>query len=263
MRYWAVRPAKGLVRQAKEILRILTTGSYTTSFVCKAGKYWVTCAVTREFHSLTEYYNPKKADGLPDQFPAAGWESFFQRVYQRDIEFYNDHGGESPYFEGMNIEDDAFVYMCNNADYATFYIGHTGGDPPPLVPRYEFIENLRRKSPREAADRVQQNITLVVEALDETKVSLDADHNFLSNKKMMKLVPYVTFHAHEHSKGIGRQLQTELKAIIIDRLYEMKRLRVPKGASTRILPVSIQKYVERYYKAIQNEMKEDPGKFIR
>lgn len=231
---------------------------------CKSGKYWVTCGVMRQFHSLTEYYNPKRAEGLPAEFPKSGWEKFFERIYKHDIEFYNEHGGESPYFEGMSIEEDAYVYMCNNADYVTFYIGHTGGgEPPPIVPRYEFIESLRNKSHEDRISRVLRNITLVVEALDETKLSLDADHNFLTSKKIMKIIPFVTFHAHEHSKSIGRQLQTELKAIIIDRLYAIKRLRIPKGAATKILPVSIQKYVERYYNAIKEELKQDPGQFTR
>lgn len=43
-----------------------------------------------------------------------------------------------------NVEDEHFVFMCTNADYVSFYIGHSAGDPPPIAPRYEFMEALRR-----------------------------------------------------------------------------------------------------------------------
>ncbi len=229
----------------------------------KDGKFWVTCAVSRQFHSLTEYHTPRKANDLPDTFPNDKWESYFQKAYERDMEFYNQYGGEPPYFNGVDIQNDPFVYMCNNADYITFYIGHTGGEPPPLVPRYEFIESIRNKTNDQATERIEKNIRLVVEALDETKVSLDRDHNFMTGKQLTKLVPFVTYNAHEQSKSLGKQLQTELKAIVIERLTELKKLRFPKGAPTKILPISIQRYVERYYNAIKDEMNQDPGQFLR
>lgn len=229
----------------------------------KSGKYWVTCAIARPFHSLTEYYSPKRAAGFPPEFPKKGWEKFFERVCEKDGELHAVVGGEISYFEGMTIEDDAFVFMCNNADYVTFYVGHTGGEPPPIVPRYEFMESFRDLSKEKVLERVERNKRWIVEALDQTKVAIDADHNFMTNKKIVKVIPYVTYNAHEKSKSVGKQLQSELKAIVIAKLQELKRLRVPKGATTKILPLSIQKYVERYYNAIKDELKDDPGKFIR
>jgi hypothetical protein len=39
------------------------------------------------------------------------------------------------------IEDDPYIRMCEEVDCALFYIGHTGGEPAPLAPRYEFLES--------------------------------------------------------------------------------------------------------------------------
>lgn len=152
-----------------------------------------------------------------------------------------------------DIADENFVHMCVNADYVSFYIGHTGGDPPPTAPRYEFLESLRNMSPGEAADRVDRNITMMVTALEKTKLSADLDHNFLSRKTLAKLVPFVIFEAHEKCKALGRVLEAELRSIVIANLLGLRRARDLQPGDVRFLPLSIRRFVERYASAIEHD----------
>ena len=76
------------------------------------------------------------------------------------------------------IEDDPYVRMCEEADYVMFYIGHTGGEPLPLAPRYEFLESCgsaRRTRRRRHSSRAAVGGTsrLIVAALDAHQVHLD------------------------------------------------------------------------------------------
>src|SRR3989454_673270 len=99
--------------------------------------------------------------------------------------------------------------MCPTGDSVSFYVGHPGGDPPPIAPRYEFLEALRRVGPAAAAERVQRNVRLLVAAIDRSKLAADRDHNFLSRKTLVKIIPYVILEAHEKCKALGRQLDTK------------------------------------------------------
>src|SRR2546423_1332602 len=108
------------------------------------------------------------------------------------------------------------VYLCRRADFGIFYVGHTGRDPAPYLPRYEFLDSLRSRGPGggtlwgaghersgggeaggEAADRVAENVRRIVEALDHTRLAIDGDHNFASHKRLVKIIPYVVHRAHE------------------------------------------------------------------
>jgi len=102
--------------------------------------------------------------------------------------------------------------MCTYGDYVSFYVGHTAGDPPPIAPRYEFLEGRRRLGPEAAAERVARNVRLLVAAIDRSKFTPDRDHNFLSRKTLVKIIPYVIFEAHEKSKALGRLLDHELRS---------------------------------------------------
>jgi hypothetical protein len=213
------------------------------------GGYYVTFAVMRPFHSLTEWYRQPRDD------EPRSWLDFFERKRDTEKRIYDSGDvSEMPYLATVpDIADENFVHMCVNADYVSFYIGHTGGDPPPTAPRYEFLESLRNMSPGEAADRVDRNITMMVTALEKTKLSADLDHNFLSRKTLAKLVPFVIFEAHEKCKALGRVLEAELRSIVIANLLGLRRARDLQPGDVRFLPLSIRRFVERYASAIEHD----------
>jgi hypothetical protein len=68
-----------------------------------------------------------------------------------------------------------------------FYIGHTDGDPPPMIPRYEFLTSLREKSPEEASSAVIDLVERLVDAIDAAKLAYDRDHNFLSSNTLVQV----------------------------------------------------------------------------
>jgi hypothetical protein len=210
------------------------------------GQYWVTFQVMRPFHSLTEYFSGNQRDA-PEE-----WVERFRRRQKRDQDLYTS--GEEPAEPWMatvpSIEDEDYVVMCTSADYVSFYIGHTSGDPPPVVPRYEFLESLRSRTPEAAAQLVARNVRLMVAALDRVGVAADRDHNFLSNKTLVKMMPFVVQQAHETGKSLGRQLEAELRSVVIANLVALRRFKDVKPGDVRLLPMSIRRFVERYRDAI-------------
>jgi len=77
--------------------------------------------------------------------------------------------------------------MCENADFVYFYIGHTAGDPPPMIPRYEFLTSLREKSPEKASSAVLDLVQRLVDAIDAVELAYDRDHNFMSSNTLIKM----------------------------------------------------------------------------
>jgi hypothetical protein len=219
-----------------------------------AGAYYVTFAVMRPFHSLTEWYRQPRDDD------PGSWLMFFEDKREREQRIYDSGDvAEMPYLASVpDIADENFVHMCVNADYVSFYVGHTGGDPPPTAPRYEFLESLRRMTPEDAAARVDRNVTMIVAALEKTKLSADLDHNFLSRKTLAKLVPFVIFEAHEKCKALGWVLEAELRSIVVENLQGIRRARHLKPGDVRFLPLSIRRFVERYASAIEDD--DDAGR---
>jgi hypothetical protein len=213
------------------------------------GGYYVTFAVMRPFHSLTEWYRQPRDDD-PDS-----WLAFFERKRETEQHIYDSGDvAEMPYLATVpDVADENFVRMCLTADYVSFYIGHTGGDPPPTAPRYEFLESLRRMTPEQAAHRVDRNVTMIAAALDKTKLSADLDHNFMSRKTLARLVPFVVFEAHEKCKALGRVLEAELRSIVVANLQGIRRARHLKPDEVRFLPLSIRRFVERYARAIEED----------
>lgn len=224
----------------------------------KKGVYYVTCAVMRPFHTLTEYYR------APDK-PDYDWVDHFRKTLELERRSYEQGlASELPYLATVpDIADDDFVFMCRKADYVAFYVGHTAGEPPPVAPRYEFLEGLRRLGVEEARARVARNVRLVVSALHRTGFSADKEHNFLSKKFLVKIVPHVVFDAHEKCKALGRKLEAELRSIVIQNLQVLKRIRTVRGSEIKFVPLSIRRFVERYARAIEEERKRDPDKFTR
>ena len=207
------------------------------------GKYYVTCALLRQFPSLTEYYNyDMKGDS---------WLDFFEEKREQALAEYQEHGGTLPYHATVDLSDDDFVFMCENADFVYFYIGHTAGDPPPMIPRYEFLTSLREKSPKTASQHVEKLVRRLVNGIDAAGLAYDRDHNFLSRHTLVKVLPFPIQQAHEYAKTLGKKLESELKSIVVSRLIELKRIRTT-ASSIAVRPVGIRDYLERFRKAQEN-----------
>jgi hypothetical protein len=157
-----------------------------------------------------------------------------------------------------DLEDEDFVFMSMYADYVAFYLGHTGGEPPPIAPRYEFLESLRRLSPDQAAERVARNVRLMVAAIDRwSGLPLDRDHNFLSRKTLVKIIPFVILEAHEKCKALGRLLDDELRSIVIANFQAIRNVRDLDEKDVQFLPLSIRRFVARYRAALDEQAEEE------
>ena len=218
----------------------------------EAGRYYVSCALLRQFPSLTEFYSR--------DVPGQTWAEFFEERRRFDLErheLYNEvlHYHASP-DAPADLRDDDFVFMCDHADYVSFYVGHTGGDPAPSVPRYEFLLSLRRwddtSHQSEMAAHIQKTVSGLVTALDEVQFSYDSDHNFLSSKLLVKVVPSVVYRAHEICKQLGKKLEGELKSAVIRLLAQNRQVSNP-DADVTVRPVSINRYLERYLSATRKQ----------
>jgi hypothetical protein len=207
------------------------------------GKYYVTCALVRQFSSLTEYYNYDLKES---------WLDFFEKKKEQALAEYDAHGGSLPYHATVDLADDDFIFMCENADFVYFYIGHTAGDPPPMIPRYEFLTSLREKSPEKASLAVLDLVQRLVDAIDAAKLAYDRDHNFMSSNTLVKILPYPIQQAHEYAKTLGKKLEAELKSIVISRLIELKKLRSSASDMT-VRPVAIRDYLERFKRSLGEE----------
>ena len=201
------------------------------------GDYFVTFVVARPFHALSDmhrHYEEERRDYWTDHF-----------ISRRDNHRTNQM--LDSYWKTLDsIEDDPYVRMMELADYALFYVGHSRGDPPPLAPRYEFLESLRDLGPDEAEERVARNVELIVATLHRTGFSLDQDHNFMSRKRLVKHVPFVVYEAHEKCKALGRVLEGELKSLVISNLRRLRLTRAGEQDEVRFRPLPIRAYIDRY-----------------
>lgn len=214
----------------------------------RQGQYFVTFRVMRPFHSLTEYYRP-------DSDQADYWHDFFRRRQEREQREYDSGDETDPSYLASveDVADENFVYMCANADYISFYVGHSAGEPPPIAPRYEFLDSLRPRPHDDAAQRVEDSVRLIVSALDRSRFADDRDHNFLSRKTLVKIIPHVIAEAHEKCKALGGQLEGELRSIVIANLQGIRRARDLKPNEVKFLPLSVRRFVERYHDALGDD----------
>lgn len=227
----------------------------------RQGKFYVTCALLRRFHSLTEFHDTKVE---------STWLDFFEDHKRQERARTERYGGSPSYHATVDLADDDYVVMCERADYVSFYIGHTDGDPPPMVPRYEFLTSLRdetdagsEEGQQKAAQRVEETIRRIVDAIDAAGLAIDRDHNFLSGKTLVKLLPFPIQQAHEYSKTLGKKLEAELKSIVVSRLVELKRMRAGASPSdVTIRPVTVRRYLERFARTLPGRA-EDPSDGVR
>ncbi len=89
-------------------------------------------------------------------------------------------------------------------------------------------------------------------ALHRTKLALDKDHNFLSRKVLVKIIPYVIYEAHEKCKALGRKLESELRSIVVANLQAIRQARLRKQ-DVRFEPVKMRDFVRRYGQILREE----------
>jgi Fe2+ or Zn2+ uptake regulation protein len=206
-------------------------------------QFWMSCVVLRQFASLTDFYDIELYDKT--------WFDFLIKRRNHAIVDNEQYGGELPYHAIISeddLADDAYLYMLERGDYASFYIGHTWGDPLPKVPRYEFLCSLRDVNVDEAKKHVRNSIEQIAVALLTCSFSLDRDHNFLSSLTLTKIIPSVVHEAHTLAKTLGKKLEQEFKSNVVQRLSARLKKQIDEN-NVEFEPVSIWRYLQRFVQA--------------
>lgn len=208
--------------------------------------FYVSCIIVRPFYATSELY---KRHGLPgDNADWSTWVKFFDDVKRARLERLEAEGdeGEPPMMSDLDPAKDAFAFVCANAHFALFYVGHSFGDPPPSLPRYEFLCKLTGLGLGKRAQVVRENVERIVESLGLIGFADDREHNFLTQKRATKIVPKVTYDAHEMGKTLGRVLEQQLLSAVVEELSVLKIIPEGSRASTvELSAVSAKDYVLR------------------
>jgi len=203
-------------------------------------------AILRPFPQVvTELYRKKEAN--------RDWVKYFEENTAKRAEDRTKWGGPLPYLANVEIADDPYVRMCSEADYVMFYVGHTAAEPTPVIPRYEFLDSLRNKSPEDARSRVAEKMKLMIQSIMATGFSIDTEHNFLSKKRVSRIIPSVLYDAHEKCKVLGHKLEAELKSAIVAKLAELKRRRGITSTKLDISPIEIKTYLTSMHDALAKD----------
>ena len=209
--------------------------------------FWVSCVVLRQFASLTDFFDTP-VDDESDWFPA------LCRHRLNALDAYERFGGGFLPYHALISEDDlandSYVYLLERADYASFYVGHTGGIPAPKIPRYEFLCSLRSTPTPRAEEHVEHTIQQLVTALLTCHLTPDRDHNFLSKLSLVKMIPFVVYQAHEFAKVLGKRLESDFKSAVVKRLADRRKQRIDDRDAV-VNPISVQRYLQRFSSALQ------------
>jgi len=95
---------------------------------------------------------------------------------------------------------------------------------------------------------VARNVGRIVAALDKHGLSADREHNYLSSKMLTRIVPFVIYDAHEKCKAIGRQLERELRSMIVSHLQRL-RPTVTRDSDVSLRPLPMRRFLERFREA--------------
>ena len=199
-------------------------------------EYYRTCAIVRPFSALDSSLRFMRIE-------SDGWLNYFIRKQDEHYREYQQVGGTPSWLIGQDLEDDAYVRMCLEADYAVFYFGKPGGEPQISFPRFEFLDALRRLAPDVREQRVRRSVERIITGVHLSKWSLDREHNFMTHRKLHHLVPYVVYEAHEKCKSLGHKLESELRQAIAMRLSQLKATRGLPVPKVDIDPVPIREYL--------------------
>ena len=211
----------------------------------KSGSYLCSFAIMRPFPQLDG--NLRYLEVGDD-----GWVKYFEGLRDDWAKRRLDYGGDLHYLETVTVADEPYVQMCRRADYVSFYVGHTAGEPAPQVPRYEFLDSLRRLDDAEEMwKRVSSRMQLVVEALHDGGLTQDRDHSFMLDRQVVRLLPFVVYDAHEKSKVWGSRLSTEFRAAVFERLVELRQAGTSGSQRDLVFePIPAAEYIKRVAKAL-------------
>jgi hypothetical protein len=201
--------------------------------------YYRTCVLVRPFPAMVTALHTLRKD-TPDE-----WLDFFGRWRNNQIKERSEHGGERSVLEGAQLEDDAYVRMVQEADYAMFYFGKPSPDPQITLPRFEFMDSLRKRQSADRRRRVFRAVDQIITGVHLTKWHIDKDHRFMTTRKLPRLVPFVVYEAHEKCKVLGHKLEAELRQAIAMRLSQLKALRGLSVPKLVIDPVPLKTYIVR------------------
>lgn len=202
---------------------------------------------------------PQLVTTLRDIIPEGSWVDYFEGKKNRQVEEQKRYGGSDHFLKSVYIADDPYVRMCQEADYVMFYIGHTAGQPTPLLPRYEFLDALRNLPQEDTEKRVKEKMNMILDAVVMTGWSLDSEHNFMTDKNIIRIIPAVVYNAHEKCKVWGQKLEAELKSAIVARLSELRRLRNVTPSGLNLVPIQIKEYLLKMQKSLSSSDKPQLG----
>lgn len=208
-----------------------------------------TFVVTRDFHSTTEYFQSTKR--VED---AGGWAAFIGLEREGRRQRKTSTGEAPDWDEGVDLEDDDFVYVCNHVRYASFYLGTTGGEPAPLIPRYEFMLPIAPQE--ETAQIVSESQGRLIRAVMALGFQFDRDHNMLTGRRLTRVLPYVVYRAHEMSKDFGGLLERVLHSAVASLLSRREGRRII-GSDVRLEPADPSATVKAILAAADSETDED------
>jgi len=213
----------------------------------------VSCVVLRQFASLTEFFDTSVNTD-------SDWFLNLCKHRLNALEAYERFGGGFlPYHTLISEDDlanDSYVYLLEHADYASFYIGHTGGNPAPKIPRYEFLCSLRTTPTSKAKEHVEHTIQQLVTALLTCHLTPDRDHNFLSKLSLVKMIPFVVYQAHEFAKVLGKRLESDFKSAVVKRLAERRKQRIDDRDAV-VNPIGVHRYLQRFSSVLQEPDEND------
>jgi len=222
-------------------------------------EYYRTCVIVRPFWALDTNFRGRRLEDTTES-----WLAEFRRRRDAQVKDWQDHGGEVPRLQGIELEDDPFVRMCQEADYAAFYFGKpTAGNPSLTLPRFEFMDALRSLPEDRRARRVARAVDLIMTGVHLSKWSLDREHNFMSRRKLPRLIPYVVYEAHEKCKTLGHKLEAELKQAIAMRLSQLKKLRGLAVPKVLIEPIPVKSYLANLQRRLLGSGDESVGPEIK
>lgn len=217
-------------------------------------EYYRTCVIVRPFWALDTSLRGRRLDDTSES-----WLAEFRRRREAQVKDWHEHGGEVPRLLGIDLEDDPFVRMCQEGDYAAFYFGlPTDGEPSLTLPRFEFMDALRALPEEKRAQRVARAADLIMTGVHLTKWSQDREHNFMSQRKLPRLIPYVVYEAHEKCKTLGHKLEAELKQAIAMRLSQLKKLRGLPVPKVLIEPIPVKEYLATLQRRLLGQGKQPP-----
>ena len=209
---------------------------------------YCTFVVTRDFHSTTEFYQSTR----PVE-EAGGWDAFICREREGRRQRRASTGEQPDWDEGLDLADDDFVYACKNVRYASFYLGTTGGEPAPLIPRYEF---LLPRPDGEVPSLVEETQDKLIRAVMGAGFLLDRDHNMFTGRRFTRVLPYVVHRAHESSKAFGGVLERVLHGAVATLLSRAQGRRMI-GSDIGLDPVAPDDIVRGVLSAGESEWNEN------